>query len=73
MQSSVELKAPKNKFRVIGVDTFERPVGDDWIIGDFDDLQKAKEIADKESGQWLMTHIYDDNRNHLHSGNKGTV
>lgn len=59
--------APKGLFRVVGVDTFD---GSDWIQGDFQTLEEAKEVADKESGTMKMMHVYNDDGHHLH--NAGT-
>lgn len=55
--------APKGKFRVIGVDTFD---GTDWVVGDFNTLKKAKKVAEEKSGKMTMMHVYDDQENHLH-------
>ena len=62
-------KAPKGKFRVIGVDTFS---GGDWMEGDFDTLDQAMEHANNETNgkKMLMMHVYDDtgsNRYHVGS------
>ena len=51
------LCAPKSKFRVVGVDTFD---GGDWVQGDFDTLEKAKECADKEGAPMTKTYVYND-------------
>lgn len=58
-------KAPKGKFRVIGVDTFD---GGDWVEGDFKSLAAAKKhVADETAGkQMLKMHIYDDTGEHVH-------
>lgn len=58
-------KAPKGKFRVIGVDTFE---GGDWVEGDFKTLEAAHKHAKKRTKgkQMLMMHIYDDTGAHHH-------
>ncbi len=63
MLSEKALKAPKGKFRVIGVDTFD---GGDWIEGDFDSKKEAFERANSKGGTMLKTHVYDDKGNHLH-------
>lgn len=55
--------APKGKFRVVGVDTFD---GGDWLEGDFDTLEKASEHADKKGGEMTVMHVYDDQGRHLH-------
>lgn len=51
----VELKAPKGKFRVVKVDTFDR---DDWVDGDYDTLNTAKENA--IGGEMLKAYVFDD-------------
>ncbi len=60
---AIELKAPKGKFRVVGVDTFS---SEDWIIGDFDTMPMAIKTADGKGGEMLKTHVYDDNGKHIH-------
>jgi len=60
--TNLELKAPTGKFRVIGVDTFD---GTDWISGDFDTLDEAKQKAKDEGGTMLKTHVYDDAGKHV--------
>ncbi len=60
-------RAPKGKYRVIGVDTFD---GDDWLEGDFDTLKGALERARSEGGQMTVLHVYDDAGRH--KGNAGT-
>lgn len=52
-----KFKAPKNKFRVICVDTFD---GTDWIEGDYNTKKEALDIAKKTGGTMLKTHVYDD-------------
>jgi hypothetical protein len=61
---AVELKAPKGKFRVVGVDTFD---GTDWVIDDFDKKEVAIKVADGKGGTMLKTHVYDDKGNNVHS------
>jgi len=63
--SSLELKAPKGKFRVIGVDTFS---SEDWIYDDLDTLNGAIELANQKGAEMLKTHVYDENGKHMHSG-----
>ena len=60
-----DLKAPKGKFRVVGVDTFD---GTDWIEGDFETDKEAFDVAKKKGGTMLKTHVYDDQGNHLAEG-----
>jgi protein-tyrosine phosphatase len=53
-------KAPKGKFRIVGVDTFSN---DDWHEKDVATLQKAKKfIEEKTKGQQMLKYyIYDEN------------
>lgn len=60
---AVELKAPKGKFRVVGVDTFSN---EDWVIGDFDSIEIAIKTANGKGGTMLKTHVYDDKGKHIH-------
>jgi hypothetical protein len=60
--TSLDLKAPANMFRVIGVDTFD---GDDWIYGDYETLDEAKTVATNKGGNMLKTHVYDDSGRHV--------
>jgi len=62
-----DFKAPKGKFRVVGVDTFD---GGDWIEGDFKSKEQAIKCANSKGGEMLKTHIYDDKGNHV--GEAGT-
>lgn len=56
---SATQRAPNEKFRVIGVDTFAR---EDWVEGDFETLDIAKAHANSKvvGKQMLKMHIYDD-------------
>lgn len=54
--------APKGKFRVIGVDTFD---GTDWVQGDFDKLEDAEECAREKGGKMCVMHIYNDQGVHV--------
>lgn len=54
------LAAPKGKFRVVGVDTFEIPGEDDVLIADVSDLATAKMLADEHAGQAFEIFVYDD-------------
>lgn len=63
-----EQKAPKGKFRVIGVDTFSH---EDWSYGDFDTKEEAIDVAKKKGGTMNKTHVYDDKGKHLFEA--GTV
>lgn len=64
MLGQKDMCAPKGKFRVIGVDTFD---GTDWIEGDFDSEDEAFDASRKKGSTMLKTHVYDDKGNHLHS------
>lgn len=57
------LKAPKNKFRVIGVDTFSN---EDWEEGVFDKVDEAKQVAKEKGGIMTKTYVYDDKGNCLY-------
>jgi len=58
-------EAPKGKFRVIGVDTFD---GGDWVEGDFDTLEKAVKHANERTKgqQMLKMYVYDDAGSYRH-------
>ena len=56
-------KAPEGKFRVVGVDTFD---GTDWVQGDRDTLEKAKELADEKGSAMTKMHVYNDQGEHLY-------
>ena len=62
MLSPRDFKAPKGKFRVIGVDTFDNT---DWIEGDFDTRKEAIERAKEKGGTMCKTHVYDDKGIHI--------
>jgi len=55
-------KAPKGKFRVVCVDTFD---GTDWVEGDYKNLSDARQVAKIKSGELLKVHIYNDKGIHL--------
>lgn len=57
-----DLKAPKGKFRVIGVDTFD---GGDYIAGDFKKKQDAIDLAQKSGGTMNIYYVYDDRGNQV--------
>ena len=68
MLSKKDFKAPKGKFRVIAVDTFDQE-GCDWIEGDFLLKETAMLAAKEKGGEMLKTHVYDDKGNHIyHAG-----
>ena len=50
---------PPGKFRVLGCDTFEAPDAD-YLIGTYDTLQEAKDVADKRGGTMNPVYIFDD-------------
>ncbi len=56
--------APKGKFRVICVDTFD---GGDWVSGDFDTKETARTHAMAKGGPMLRAYVYDDTGNTLSS------
>ena len=62
MLSTKDFKAPKGKFRVIGVDTFDES---DWVEGDFKTKGEALERANQKGGEMLVCHVYDDNGIHV--------
>ena len=69
--TSLELRAPLGKFRVIGVDTFDGEdwiyfVGEDWIYGDYDTKEEAINLANEKGGNMLKTHVYDEKGKHIH-------
>ena len=53
------LKAPKGKYRVIGVDTFEGPNAD-YLIGDYKSINKAMKAVDEHGGTMNPCYLYDD-------------
>jgi hypothetical protein len=57
-----ELKAPSGKYRVVGVDTFDRT---DWVEGDFDTEADAVKHAQSRGGTMLKMHVYDDRGRHV--------
>lgn len=59
--------APKGKFRVIGVDTFD---GGDWVQGDFATKAAAFKCANSHGGEMTKMYVYDDAGRHV--GNAGT-
>jgi hypothetical protein len=56
-------KAPKGKFRVIGVDTFD---GGDWLDEDCKTLDEAIKLANQKGGQMTIMYVYDDEGNYKH-------
>ena len=58
--------APKGKYRIICVDTFD---GGDWVHDDVDTLQEAQDyIKEKSGAQMLKVHVYDDTGKHVSGG-----
>lgn len=57
--TSIELKAPTGKFRVVGVDTFEGPKAE-YLIDDYDTRWKAKMACDIHGGSMNPCYLYDD-------------
>jgi len=55
--SKAELKAPPGNFRVIEVDLGQR---DNFVVGDFETLQEAKEAANRRAQVGSPIYIYDD-------------
>lgn len=62
-------QAPTGKFRVMGVDTFDRT---DWVDGDFDTkdaaIAHAKERA--KGAVMMKLHVFDDLGNHVYEDGK---
>ena len=56
--SKAELKAPPGSFRVIGVDLSQR--ADNFVVGDFETLEAAKEAANRRAQVGAPIYIYDD-------------
>jgi hypothetical protein len=56
--SKAELKASPKAFRVIGVDLSQG--AGHFVIGDFDTLLKAKEVANRRAQVGSPIYIYDD-------------
>jgi hypothetical protein len=56
--------APTGKFRVVGVDTFDR---EDWVEGDFHTAAAAVAHAESRTAgkQMLKMHVYDDQGRHI--------
>lgn len=56
-------EAPKGKFRIVGVDTFD---GTDWVYKDVSTLKEAKKFADEKGGAMLKVHVYNDKSQHVY-------
>lgn len=62
-----KLQAPEGKFRVVSVDLFEH---EDYLVDDFDDYQKAFDVADnhnaaRASSMSDVYYVYDDEGNYI--------
>ena len=53
----VDCKAPPNKYRVVGIDTFPWP-WEEYLIGDFDTLEEAKQAANEHGGVMSLANVY---------------
>jgi hypothetical protein len=61
---STTLQAPKGKFRVVGVKTFES-LTTDYLIGDFDTLDEAQHVAGMKGRERHPVYVYSDQENLL--------
>lgn len=59
LAGSGKLIAPKGRFRVVLVDTFEGPFAD-VLLGDFSNQQDAKKVALAHAGNMTPCYVYDD-------------
>jgi hypothetical protein len=55
--------APADRFRLIGIDTFDNQ---DWLEGDFADQAEAMKLADEKGGTMLLMEVYDDQGKIIH-------
>jgi hypothetical protein len=65
-----ELVAPKGKYRVIGIDKFRPPGEGHWIVGDYDGLEEALDLARRRTREAIpnstspsiaeVYYVYDD-------------
>tara|TARA_B100000614_G_scaffold262909_1_gene300467 strand:+ start:55117 stop:55365 length:249 start_codon:yes stop_codon:yes gene_type:complete len=62
--TSEDLKASKDQYRVVLVDTFD---GSDCVIGNYDDKNEAIEIANKKGGEMTRVYVYDSEGKCIHS------
>ncbi len=60
LASEGKLKAPKGKYRVVGVDTFEGPTAD-YPIGDYRTFKRAVAVCLEHGGQMNPCYVYDSN------------
>jgi hypothetical protein len=63
--SERKLKAPKGKFRVVGVDTFAGPA-EDYLIGDYNSVENARKVCTERGGTMNPCYVYDDSGKPLH-------
>ncbi len=56
--SQQELKAPEGKFRLITVNLSEGSAA--YRLGDFDSLERAKDVAEQKSGVGQPVYVYND-------------
>jgi hypothetical protein len=63
MAERIDRIAPKGKFRVLAVDTFD---GTEWIHRDCDTKDEAIKEANQRGSTMIKAHVYDDEGNHLH-------
>lgn len=64
---TTELRAPKGKTRVVGVDLFDHG---DYIVGDYDDRSEAFRVADEHNSKRGgsmddVYYAYDDNGRYI--------
>ena len=59
--------APKGKYRVVGVDTFD---GGDWHEGDFDTEKEALDRIRNKAGEMTKMYVYDDTGHFVASAGK---
>ena len=59
-----DLKAPKGKYRVVLVDTFD---GGDCILLTTKDKKKAIRLADKKGGQMTKVYVYNSRGQQIHA------
>jgi hypothetical protein len=60
--TTLTLQAPAGKYRVVGVDTFDRT---DWVEGDFETREAALAHARAKGGEMLKMHVYNDRGAHI--------
>jgi len=62
LSPTIELKAPKGKFRTTGYDSFSH---EDWIYGDHDTLEEARMFATIKGRMMNIVYIWDDKGNRV--------